>query len=186
MARQARVLGFLLFALVCGGLLSVGPQCWTSRAAAEVVEKRCGNCQREVPLSSHVGQRCPHCGVYWGYDDTSYTSGSSSPRRVPEVSLKYGDETFTATTLTSNSSLMVPVRTFENFGVVVEWTGSGTTLTKGYQSVTMVSGSSDSGRWSPAPRMRRGTLYVPLRAVAGALGLVLDKQDDVIVVGERY
>jgi len=28
--------------------------------------KTCGACHREVPLSSHSGQCCPYCGVYWG------------------------------------------------------------------------------------------------------------------------
>ncbi len=31
-----------------------------------VVEKRCLACGREVPLTSQVGQRCPHCGAFWG------------------------------------------------------------------------------------------------------------------------
>ena len=27
--------------------------------------KHCGNCGRKVPFSSHAGQHCPYCSVYW-------------------------------------------------------------------------------------------------------------------------
>ena len=35
------------------------------------VEKRCTACNNEVPVSSKVGDTCPHCGVRWGseWDD---------------------------------------------------------------------------------------------------------------------
>jgi|GEM_PF-3373029 len=32
--------------------------------------KNCGSCGKPVPLSSAVGQRCPHCGAYWGAERT--------------------------------------------------------------------------------------------------------------------
>jgi DNA-directed RNA polymerase subunit RPC12/RpoP len=41
-----------------------------------VVEKRCGNCYKTVSLSAHAGQRCPHCGAYWGYEVKKYKCNS--------------------------------------------------------------------------------------------------------------
>jgi hypothetical protein len=29
-------------------------------------KKRCLGCGHQVPLTSEVGQRCPHCGGIWG------------------------------------------------------------------------------------------------------------------------
>ncbi len=34
-----------------------------------VYEKRCLSCNRAVPDSSKAGDRCPHCGVYWSYEE---------------------------------------------------------------------------------------------------------------------
>ena len=36
--------------------------------------KRCGSCQGQVSIYSSIGDRCPHCGVKWGYENTSYTN----------------------------------------------------------------------------------------------------------------
>ena len=33
-----------------------------------MVSKSCGACGKEVSPSSKVGDRCPHCGVVWGYE----------------------------------------------------------------------------------------------------------------------
>ncbi|MBN1995972.1 hypothetical protein JW935_00385 [candidate division KSB1 bacterium] len=32
--------------------------------------KTCSRCGRSVPLSSHAGQSCPHCGAYWSTETT--------------------------------------------------------------------------------------------------------------------
>ena len=37
----------------------------------------CGSCGRAVAASSRVGQRCPHCGVIWGRENTTTTTGPS-------------------------------------------------------------------------------------------------------------
>jgi hypothetical protein len=34
--------------------------------------KTCSACGREVPSESHAGQRCPHCGAYWGSENKRY------------------------------------------------------------------------------------------------------------------
>ena len=31
--------------------------------------KHCGNCNSPVSASAEVGDKCPHCGVYWGRED---------------------------------------------------------------------------------------------------------------------
>jgi uncharacterized protein YgiM (DUF1202 family) len=33
--------------------------------------KSCGSCQKPVSAYSEVGDYCPHCGVRWGYENTS-------------------------------------------------------------------------------------------------------------------
>jgi len=53
--------------LFFGGMLSF---CFllASPAVAQqnIISKSCTSCGREVPLSSSVGDYCPHCGVRWG------------------------------------------------------------------------------------------------------------------------
>lgn len=53
----------------------------------QVVEKRCGNCNKVVPNDSQVGDRCPHCGVIWGMEQTQYggtVSGGYDDSPPPE------------------------------------------------------------------------------------------------------
>jgi len=37
-----------------------------------VTKKTCSACGREVPVTSQAGQRCPHCGIYWGTESKKY------------------------------------------------------------------------------------------------------------------
>lgn len=46
------------------------------------VSKSCGSCGGAVSSNSCVGMRCPHCGVRWGYENTT-TSTSHSTRTIP-------------------------------------------------------------------------------------------------------
>ena len=39
--------------------------------------KNCGACNRQVSNNSRPGMRCPHCGVRWGGENTSYTQSYS-------------------------------------------------------------------------------------------------------------
>ena len=32
-------------------------------------QKTCSKCRKSIPLSAHAGQRCPHCGAYWSYEN---------------------------------------------------------------------------------------------------------------------
>jgi hypothetical protein len=48
------------------------------------VSKNCGSCSKPVSSDSRVGMRCPHCGVRWGYENsTRSTSVSTVSRNIP-------------------------------------------------------------------------------------------------------
>ena len=42
------------------------------------VSKKCGSCQGSVSFSSKIGDYCPHCGVRWGYENTTKRETQSS------------------------------------------------------------------------------------------------------------
>lgn len=37
-----------------------------------VETKQCMSCKKEIPLSSKVGQKCPHCGVFWSEETNQF------------------------------------------------------------------------------------------------------------------
>ena len=41
------------------------------------VSKSCGKCGKAVSSSSKIGDTCPHCGVRWGYENTSTSTSTS-------------------------------------------------------------------------------------------------------------
>jgi len=41
------------------------------------VSKNCGKCGKAVSSSSKIGDTCPHCGVRWGYENTSTSTSTS-------------------------------------------------------------------------------------------------------------
>lgn len=48
------------------------------------VSKNCGSCSKPVSSDSRVGMRCPHCGVRWGYENsTRSTSVRTVSRNIP-------------------------------------------------------------------------------------------------------
>lgn len=53
---------------------------------------RCGSCGKAVSANSRVGQRCPHCGVIWGRENTTTTTSPSysipnyNTNTLPDVS----------------------------------------------------------------------------------------------------
>jgi uncharacterized protein YgiM (DUF1202 family) len=48
------------------------------------VSKTCGSCSKPVSSDSRVGMRCPHCGVRWGYENsTRSTSVRTVSRNIP-------------------------------------------------------------------------------------------------------
>lgn len=42
------------------------------------ISKSCGSCGGAVSSSSRIGQRCPHCGVIWGKENTHTSSRRSA------------------------------------------------------------------------------------------------------------
>ncbi|HBH54661.1 MAG TPA: hypothetical protein DDY91_22480 [Planctomycetaceae bacterium] len=39
--------------------------------------KLCGKCNRELPSNLTAGDKCPHCGVFFNFDDTNGKKASS-------------------------------------------------------------------------------------------------------------
>jgi hypothetical protein len=39
--------------------------------------KSCGSCYKAVSINSRIGDYCPHCGVRWGYENTTKSSKKS-------------------------------------------------------------------------------------------------------------
>jgi hypothetical protein len=62
MTGQRLLARWILFAALFGGVYTVA---FTDIARAQaVLWKRCSKCNRGVPITSQVGQTCPHCGAY--------------------------------------------------------------------------------------------------------------------------
>jgi len=147
-----------------GGWL--GPVGLATPAAAQmtmVVGKQCGACGRSVPMSCGVGQRCPHCGAYWGvrgykYVGTRYVATGSwqSERRngrqhrrdrvdraarrdsKTRITLRFSTEAIQVEAVETQGSLLVPVRIFERLGTAVGWDYSGAvTVAVGARSVAI-------------------------------------------------
>ena len=53
----------------------------------------CGKCGGAVSANSRVGQRCPHCGVIWGRENTSYSNSYTDSYSYPN----YGNYNSTRT-----------------------------------------------------------------------------------------
>jgi hypothetical protein len=146
------------------------------------VGKQCGACYRSVPMSSQVGQRCPHCGAYWGYRrNKNVGTRYSAPPPPREVTIRYDGKTFDVPVVSSRGTVTVPVRTFERVGASVHWQpGKGITVSRAGRSVviragsrtfqTVGTGGGGASTWRVAPKVRRGKTYVALRPLAEALG----------------
>ena len=66
-----------------------------------LTQKTCGNCHKLVDVSSSVGDYCPHCGAYWGQENSYNRHSSTSSDTLadrPEIldgfSLAIGVELF--------------------------------------------------------------------------------------------
>lgn len=169
-------------------------------------QKLCSACGREVPLSSHAGQHCPHCGAYWSYETTDVreTAVETPPGTV---TIACGDREWHSNYREVAGSLLVPVRTFEEIAATVAWDGRrGITVALDRVTVSLQAGSPTltvstsvasayetaggtgaAGATTvpqpavqfrecrPSPRLVGGTTtYVPLRAIAEALGYVVE------------
>jgi uncharacterized protein YgiM (DUF1202 family) len=91
--------------------------------------KNCGKCQKEVSIYSKVGDRCPHCGVVWGKENThtKYENDYFNSNNFSENQFDNYFKTKTAITNTScnvrtqpstSSEILGKVGAFETFDVV--------------------------------------------------------------------
>ncbi len=46
--------------------------------------KTCSNCGKSVSIASHVGNKCPHCGLTWSFERNTQSNYSKS-RRIKNV-----------------------------------------------------------------------------------------------------
>jgi predicted RNA-binding Zn-ribbon protein involved in translation (DUF1610 family) len=182
--RSSRTVRLFLVGLAATLGLAVAVPRFGAPAEAQTicVGKQCGACGRSVPMSSQVGQRCPHCGAYWGYRrNKNVGTHYSAPPPPREVTIRYDDKTFDVPVVSSGGTVTVPVRTFERVGASVYWRpGEGITVSRAGRSVvirlgsrtfqTVGTGSAGASAWPVAPKVRRGTTYVALRPLAEALG----------------
>lgn len=65
------------------------------------ISKSCGSCGGAVSSSSRIGQRCPHCGVIWGRENTHGTTSRTSTNNSNSNS----DNMFELSSTTSNCNL---------------------------------------------------------------------------------
>jgi predicted RNA-binding Zn-ribbon protein involved in translation (DUF1610 family) len=48
--------------------------------------KSCGSCHQSVSIYSKIGDYCPHCGVRWGYENTTKKTKKSYEYSTPTYS----------------------------------------------------------------------------------------------------
>lgn len=53
------------------------------------VSKSCGKCGKKVSVTSKIGDRCPHCGVRWGYENSSTTASTYPSTSSPQNTQGY-------------------------------------------------------------------------------------------------
>lgn len=69
------------------------------------VSKTCGACGGIVSTNARVGQRCPHCGVIWGREN-SHTTTTSQKTQFPTSTSSYdADYMLEMSSTTANSNL---------------------------------------------------------------------------------
>jgi hypothetical protein len=143
--RSSRTVRLFLVGLAATLGLAVAVPRFGAPAEAQTicVGKQCGACGRSVPMSSQVGQRCPHCGAYWGYRrNKNVGTHYSAPPPPREVTIRYDDKTFDVPVVSSGGTVTVPVRTFERVGASVYWRpGEGITVSRAGRSVVIRLGS---------------------------------------------
>ena len=161
-----------------------------------VIDKRCSNCGRSVPLNSHVGQRCPYCGAYWGFEvrknvGANYINAPEPARK--KVTIHYNDQVFETDCRKSNDTILVPVRFFsETLGFTVIWTppdnisiskdDRNVLMTIGKKKVTIIENGITQEKELPfAVKTYSGRTFIPLRALTESLGFTVDYRD-----GEVY
>ncbi len=86
-------LSILLFLLLINSLVATGQT---------TVSKTCGKCHKQVSAYAQIGQKCPHCGVRWGYENTSTSTYSEYGRSSEDKPLLNNER--------NNNSTVQPIK----------------------------------------------------------------------------
>ena len=91
--------------------------------------KSCGSCNGAVSINSRVGMRCPHCGVRWGYENSStkysYENNySNSYKNNYNTYPKYTSECYSSSNVnlrsqpSTNSRILKVIPRYKNVKVI--------------------------------------------------------------------
>ena len=167
--------------------------------AQDYVEKTCGNCGKVVPDDSEVGDYCPYCGAYWGYEIpnfSGYNWGGDQDEYEYEdgetITVNFEGDSYDVVYRDINDTIYVPARFFNEdliFGlewippdsIVMHKENERFKLTVGQTTVTVENELDASAtktiEIAAAPEMYRDSVYVPLRAISEMLGYMADYQN---------
>ena len=63
---------FLHLVILIFGLYFITPNIGFAQTTWETVSKSCLSCKENVSINSKIGMKCPHCGVIWTDEKTTY------------------------------------------------------------------------------------------------------------------
>ena len=69
--------------------LTIGSVDFSYSQTYTTTSKNCGKCGKSVSANSKVGDKCPHCGVIWGKENSHSTTSTSSSPKYPSSSSEY-------------------------------------------------------------------------------------------------
>lgn len=118
----------LLFVLILA-LTYLAPSAITAQTYT-TTSKQCGACHQDVSVNSQVGMKCPHCGVTWGQQSTTYNQSVNGSISYPSYTNNYytSATTITACNIRSgpstNASIVAKadaLSTFEVLAIGTSW-----------------------------------------------------------------
>ena len=106
--------------------------CLSSMVFAQiaVVAKQCGKCGKEVSISSQAGMRCPHCGVYWSFENNQMAKSTGGMKQQETTGTAHGGfiaDLYTREQLEKNASglaggfILTGVVIFALLALLVKW-----------------------------------------------------------------
>lgn len=97
---------YLLFLVILIGAITFNANDSFAQTTT-TVSKKCGKCGKSVSTNSRIGDICPHCGVRWGYENTTTTSTTVARPKYENYIHIYSPSTNgakTSTTKTNNNT----------------------------------------------------------------------------------
>jgi predicted RNA-binding Zn-ribbon protein involved in translation (DUF1610 family) len=88
--------------------------------------KSCGSCYKAVSINSSIGDYCPHCGVRWGYENTTkstkktYNYPTYSPYdkyTIPSIGTVYSNSNLRSFP-SRNSSVVTVIPAYSSFDII--------------------------------------------------------------------